>query len=509
MPVFHILSIDLLLSIPTKYNSRTIDTLQFATLLYLGIPLVLFFISWLKWYYAITMVGLLILPILSFSIKVSHNGAKKFGKYFLVFCGFLLLLGYGEVFPQSSDWGKHNAIFSNLYHNWDNPVFISYNGFNYTLCYGLGYYMIPAWIAGLFKSYFLIRWLVLFNSAIGLALIGLWCNRVWHFSLWISVLLFLIGNVDWINDLFWLLKNYSNRWDIFYVIGNLQFLTTIDQTPQHGISIILAFLVIFHQFISTSINFLFCLTIIVLGFFWSPFIIFALLPLVFLVDINQFNRINRELIFWGLPTVLVSLFLYYYYSLHLSIGKPSFEILSLKKTVYMFVTRYSLLFGIKVLVIFFIHWKMKFLKPLEIRLILSFLLIYIIFKQIHYGFFNDFDGKSTFLILFIMNVYLIRAIILHFSSFNRMLRVVVCLFVFALSFMPLKCIYMKILAFYSPKYREQFDVNKYLITKGNAIQLENVLKETSEKYNYPFMVQYLGGKTKVSKQVMKRDKQEP
>lgn len=496
-----------MISFRTKNNSgQTLDMLQFASLLYLGMPLFLFFISWLKWYYALVMVTCLIVPLLSFNYNINLKGVKKFGLYFLVFCGFLLLLGYGEVFPQSGDWGKHNAIFSQLYHSWNQPVYIKYQGTNHILCYGLGFYMIPAWIAGLFKSYFMMRWLILVNSAIGLALIGVWMNRIWKLPIWAIVLVFLIGSIDWFSDIGWFVNNYKNAWDIFYTIGNIQFISILDQTPQHGISIVLVFLAIYYQFTQQSVNFLYCFIIVVFGFLWSPFLIFALLPAIFLININQLKRIDRASFFYGIPVIFVLFFICYYYKLHISADTPSFEILGFKNVVYLFVMRYSLLYGIKLFVIFFIHRKIKFLKPIEFRLILSFLLISIISKQINYGFFNDFEAKCTFLILFILNIYFIKAIMLYFSFSTLFFKMAFCLIVFALSFMPLKVIYMKMLAFRLVKVQKRFDCNVYQLSSDENIGLNEVLQKGTRVHHYPFIVQYLGEINFKGMEVMKANK---
>ncbi len=481
--------------------------IQFASLLYLGMPLFLFFISWLKWYYALVMVTCLIVPLLSFNYNINLKGVKKFGLYFLVFCGFLLLLGYGEVFPQSGDWGKHNAIFSQLYHSWNQPILINYKETNHILCYGLGFYMIPSWIAGLFKSYSIIRWLVLINSAIGLSLIGFWLNRIWKLPLWAIVLVYLVGSLNWVGQLEWCLNHYQNGWDIFYNIGNIQFLTVVDQTPQHQIAMQLVLMVFLNQILFKKNQNIYLFFIVVVGFFWSPFIVFALFPLIFFIKINREEILNfRISLTCFFSILLVGLFLFYYYSLHLKVDSVSSKGLSFKQMVYEFITVYSLLYGIPLFFIFLVNYKRSFIKPIEIKLIFSFLIVTIIYKQINYGYYHDFEGKTTFLIFFIFNVFILRLLIQYFLSFKLVPKISIAILIFILTFMPLKIVGFKIYVLNSKELRKKFYNNPDLLSQSENIAIKAVLKNVSEEKNYPFIIQYLGKPNVISNELIKKSK---
>jgi len=487
-----------------KNTRHPLNTLQFVSLLYLGIPIVLFFVSWLKWYYALCLIILILAPFLNFSIEFSRKGIRKFFTYFLVVGLFLILQGYGEILPQSGDWGKHNAILSQLFNHGNQPVYIPYKGVDHILCYGLGFYMVPVFLAGIFKSYMMMKWLILLNSAIGLTLVGFWANRIWKTPLWAIILVFLLGSLDWIKDLKWFLINYESGWDIFYTIGNLQILSTIDQTPQHGIPTFLVFVIILDQLFTETPMYLLCLYILVIGFFWSPFLIFALLPLMVLIKINDLQaQINLPLLLITIPILAVGYFLVCYYQMHIPVGKATLDIPGLKWMIYEFITRYTWIYGIPLAFIFIINWKLHFIRTIEIKLIASFLFISIIYKQVNYGFFNDFEGKTTYLILFILYIYMLKGTILYFSSFNLVSKVAVCFFVFICSFMSLKVIWMKILAFGSETYFERFDCNVHLLSTKPNIKLENALEKATEVHNYPFIIQYLGEMNTVSSEIFK------
>lgn len=477
-----------------NYRNQKLDTLQIFSLIYLGLPLLLFFISWLKWYYALFFCACILITFFSFKYDFRIKVKLKHFIYFILFTLFLIFLGYGEIFPQSGDWAKHNAIFSELFANWNNPVFHLYNGQKHFLCYGLGFYMLPSWIAGLFNSFFLLQWMILFNSAIGLSLIALWITRIWNIPLWGTLLIFLLASFDWMKDLHYVLKPEYSLGQIS-LLADLHFISRIDQTPQHGIPKLLSFLAIFYSLFHERNDYLFAFCIIVFGFFWSPFIVFALLPLVLFIKLkfikSLFTKTSLKIF---LPFVVIFVCLLLYYKAHLPLDKVSLEVSWLKKLIYRCITRYSLTYGLNLLIIFFINWKIKFMKPIEVVLILGFLIINLTYKQINYGFYSDFQAKTSYLIDFILNIYLIKALILYFKNLNWITKSTVCFYLFFLTFVPLTLLYIKISSIYVT-YREW---NPFLLSDKRNITLEEALQDCSMENEYPFIKQYLGKKNKSS-----------
>jgi hypothetical protein len=123
-------------------------TLSFWAMLYLGLPIVLFVVTWCSWYVALPVLVATFIATKEFKSDWKQNIdlSWKQGVFFILFAvGLTLISGQGEYSYQTFDHVKHNLIFSDLISkNW--PVHYDANT---TLNYYLGYYLVPSYLAKL------------------------------------------------------------------------------------------------------------------------------------------------------------------------------------------------------------------------------------------------------------------------------------------------------------------------------------------------------------------------
>ncbi|HPP53247.1 MAG TPA: hypothetical protein PK777_09875 [Thermoguttaceae bacterium] len=128
--------------------------------IYLGIPYLLFFWGWLRWWLAFPIIGLFVYVMVIF-IQFVNQRLKEFPQYsagekqnfwrdigicLLISLGISSLSGAGGVGPQHSDYLKHNAVFKHLIESsW--PVWLETNRGNFPLVYYTAWYL-PAALVG-------------------------------------------------------------------------------------------------------------------------------------------------------------------------------------------------------------------------------------------------------------------------------------------------------------------------------------------------------------------------
>ncbi|MFK5676164.1 hypothetical protein [Ligilactobacillus sp. LYQ60] len=154
---------------------RNMNFLKCANFCYLYLPVVLFFIFWLKPFIAIPLVVITLVLFLSL-FKIQNN--KHFSSplfWWILLITFILIIywcasaGLGGFASQSFDWQKHNVLLQDLINKpW--PVHYRYNGQNGVLAYYIGFYIIPA-LAGKLLGFNFAQDTMLIWATIGIALI--------------------------------------------------------------------------------------------------------------------------------------------------------------------------------------------------------------------------------------------------------------------------------------------------------------------------------------------------
>lgn len=168
--------------------------LSTAAMLYLYSGIVVFLLGWVKWWLSLPAVVLIGWGLW---LYFKEKGEKNDQDYEPVFAidknlritkaGLLLLIlavlticmisGYGGFFRQSADWEKHNYVLNDLVSkSW--PVYY-YNDYGTAmLTYYLGQYMVPAAVGKLFSSFRVAEIMVQVYNAVGIFLMFLLLFRV-------------------------------------------------------------------------------------------------------------------------------------------------------------------------------------------------------------------------------------------------------------------------------------------------------------------------------------------
>ena len=117
-------------------------------LIYISLPLICFFIGWLKWYYAaISCIAVLVCLIIEFLKKdANEQESIKVSRIFLfIVCilafSYCFYCGIGRLWAQSKDYPWRNAIFRDIILK-DWPVI--YDKYQGALCYYIGIWLPPS-----------------------------------------------------------------------------------------------------------------------------------------------------------------------------------------------------------------------------------------------------------------------------------------------------------------------------------------------------------------------------
>ncbi len=192
-------------------NKSIYAGLRFWTLIYLGLPLVIFSLGWLREGIAFLMLvsffwGMLINKDQFRSREISYPW-RQIG---LAFVGALIwayISGMGGFLPQEDDYLKHNQLWQDLVElPW--PIGYVYKGHSYALCYYVGYYL-PGALLGKYLGFEAFQMGGFLWGMLGLWLILLWLLRLvkgpW---VWIVLLFILFAGQDALWYLIVYVKNY-------------------------------------------------------------------------------------------------------------------------------------------------------------------------------------------------------------------------------------------------------------------------------------------------------------
>jgi hypothetical protein len=269
--------------------------LEFLGLLYLSLPLVLFFAFFAK--SSIAVPALAVIVIVLARVRPRSSSAKIFAQsadfHQLLSCVvvaalFLWLCGYVRPFEHTFDWLKHFAVINELaQHPWP-PINEASGTF---LRYSLGYYLVP----GLFTKVFGNRWIELFvflQTWSGLVLLlALLLQKIRPARSLLFVILFLLFSgldlIGWlihdstssilVHKEWWAGSNYAFAYD-----GHA---TLFIWVPQHALAGMIGLaLLLPGQMPPASSSYLGLLGAAVL--LWSPFAGIGLAPFVLVTAVR-------------------------------------------------------------------------------------------------------------------------------------------------------------------------------------------------------------------------------
>jgi len=164
--------------------------LMISSLLYLSLPYALFFVGWLKWYFALAGIGFLLLPLFAHldgrksspgTVEMEGPEHPKIRLYHVIVLILLSLIvmsisGVGGYGYQDTDWFKHNTILKDLIDRpW--PVSYSIGGGEVPLVYYLAYYL-PAALAGKLWGWQIANHFLFIWSFLGLVLAFMWFMKL-------------------------------------------------------------------------------------------------------------------------------------------------------------------------------------------------------------------------------------------------------------------------------------------------------------------------------------------
>ena len=163
-------------------------SLSFLTLVYLALPLVIFFAGWLKPVFAILAVAPVIFcgwrlvrawPVEAFAFRAGEM-------VFLAVFSFALtaFVGVGGFAPQATDWIKHNAVLSDCVRQpW--PVVLMDGADRWPLVYYLAWYL-PAALVGKVAGYAAAQVALWVWTSLGVMLAGGWFARLTRLPVWVA-----------------------------------------------------------------------------------------------------------------------------------------------------------------------------------------------------------------------------------------------------------------------------------------------------------------------------------
>jgi len=317
-----------------RFNALT-RYLILASLSYLSFPFLIFFAGWLKWYFALGCVGLVVLSLLWCIREIDQVvgtgqeqpegfifGLRHIVLVLLVTCLLLGVSGVGGYGYQDTDWLKHNAILKDLIVQ-PLPVVYELAGKDVPLVYYIAYYL-PAALVGKLGGWFIANQVLFAWSLIGFFLAMLWFLLLNRRASSTVVLLFVVfSGLDVIGELLarsvvsairpevGALLNWEHieQWSIgWQYSSNATLLFWVPHQAMAGwiASAILMYAILYSQ--QRKYSLFYC----GLAVLWSPFVTVGLLPYLLaeflLEDGTWLERLRRYVSlpnFCGLALLIV------------------------------------------------------------------------------------------------------------------------------------------------------------------------------------------------------------
>ncbi|MGR3811957.1 hypothetical protein [Jiulongibacter sp. NS-SX5] len=267
-----------------------IKHLKLATLGYLALPVILFFLTWVKVFIGVSMIALFAVVFYRYAAQLPKEETESFEITHLLLVLFVGLVwlsysGVGGFGVKVHDHYKLYALAKDIAEN-AKPVLYEFNGQKYYLSAYLGYFITAPVLMG-WAGYNAVQIFVFAYGFIGISLV-----LIWHLVLtnqktvWTALIFIFIGGFDIAGYLFQNGFNFADSIPQFYWWNSLQ---SSDYLLYHGNSNLLfwsaphtfpgwlASGIFFYDLIKKedlkwSPVYLFTLV------FWSPFILVGLLP---------------------------------------------------------------------------------------------------------------------------------------------------------------------------------------------------------------------------------------
>lgn len=269
-----------------------------SSILYLALPVAIFFAGWLQPFYAIVAVIILLIGLFFYFKRLQINSDSfSFVKHRYLLIGIVLVvigwvtlsnIGLPGENHQTSDFNKHNAVLSDLTtYGW--PVVYEKDSGNATLVYYIAYYLPAATAGKLFHSTDVAEMSLLPWTILGVILVLYWIFRLLkRVSLGTVILFILFAGIDIVGQLLlrnseisvYILNIFSHIEGYASIIGaNYQGNTSLlFWAPQHAIPAWLIAGIVITSLVERNYG-LPIFFVLAIGILWSPMVIIGALPL--------------------------------------------------------------------------------------------------------------------------------------------------------------------------------------------------------------------------------------
>lgn len=463
-------------------NFLTDKNIEIYSLIYIIIPYIIFAFGWLKLPFAIVLSVLIILSVFFYAknldnkeIFLKDKNLKYFMITILILLVWCLLSGMGGFgFQNNPDWEKNNAIFHDLFINkW--PIIYK----DYSFVYYLGYYLPSGLIMKLFgwNIGYLFSFLWGFS---GLILAVYWIKRlVGNFSPLVILSFIFFSGLDALGLIIKqfifpnmppiiLHGNHVEWWAGLFQFSSIT--TTLFWVPQYAIQGWLLTALILHNIKNhnSSQNLLFLWALCSFG---TPFIFIAIFPLIIAgVFSTKAKKLFSFQNFVVSPVIIFAVFAYFTSKAF----KDPVNAISNSIDSYYFIIIYFIFiiaeFGLYALII------NKYFKNSIIWNTNLILMLLMPFIKIGAG--NDFVMRGSVCYLFILFIYLARALFnetkkIELKRFQKILLLIIFLIG---TFTPL------------------LEIKRSLTNYSAKVPVLNEQLSVMDLYKYRNNSQYLGNK---------------
>lgn len=291
-----------------------------SSLVYLALPYLIFAVGWLRWYYALLCVSLIVFALYCLIRTLDHlagdeqagPGEAGLGRWAVILAAvvavlFLGISGVGGFGYQDPDWLKHNAILKGLVERpW--PVVYQVRGQSLPLVYYVAYYL-PAALAGRLGSWYLANQTLFAWSWIGLCLAMQWFVVLARRSAPAMLLLFVsFSGLDVIGQFVarWVVVplrpeaaallswTHIEQWSIGWQYSSN--MTLLFWVPHQALAGWIAAGILLHAVLNCRPK-TYALLVVGLTALWSPLVTVGLLPFVlagFLLDAGSWPSRLRQ-----------------------------------------------------------------------------------------------------------------------------------------------------------------------------------------------------------------------
>ncbi|MFN4147278.1 MAG: hypothetical protein ACK4GN_15745 [Runella sp.] len=394
-----------------------ISRLHFFVAIYLALPVIIFCVTWLRWYWALlALLGLsfCFLPIFRLpKFRLSEASWKAIDSHFfwliVLALGWTYLAGVGEWRPQHFDYFKHNLILNNLV-RFDWPV--RYADSTY-LCYYVAYYLPAAALAKLIGGVAAVKYYIFGWTWLGISLLFIQLSRLGGLRF---VLFFMFFNspeaillmYEALQSPHTIAETLADLWNNDHTIELIQtpgglmlpsHVESLTAAPQHALPAWLATGLLLQNIkdkLSVSaftLPFPFVVCFIVL---WSPMVALGLFPFSFLGQKREgFNLKNA--IFQFSILIIISSLIVVYYAGHVPIDSVSGWWWTFLKTPHEFVLLVTFLILEVGIWLVLIGWgiKKQIFTAQEQKLLWGAIGVLFFCTLYRYGYYNDLARRAS------------------------------------------------------------------------------------------------------------------